>query len=333
MAIDTIETYILNQIAMLDNNTITADDLVNKLLLKLKSDYNMDETYDLRQIITNIVSAYQNKAISSDDFISLFKETASLSTFTQQSVTSSYSSNNNSSSSHSNSNSISNSGSNSTSNSTSNSSGNSTSNSTSNSSSNFNSKNSSNSSSNTSQSNKDEDKKESDVVVDVDTDVVLDVSSKLAEIESKVTSAKIDVPAAAGSYDTGISGAVDTVKSEVNSAFDEIKGAMTEITQTASLLDENGNAITFEGETFDTISKIAYDIKQNSLAVEVTEKFFRDGGCTIDGDFAILNVNGKEYKYNMKKHRFYINGKDAFEQSVYFFVPSNATDYSKFQMW
>ena len=67
-----ITSYLLEQLALLDTNAITYEQLVEELLLKLSTDYGLTTTDDLRQIVTNMVLAYQNKAITSEDFVSIF---------------------------------------------------------------------------------------------------------------------------------------------------------------------------------------------------------------------------------------------------------------------
>ena len=66
--------YILENIQMLDDDSITIESLVDKMCIKICTDYNVQRTEELEESIKNILTKYKNKIISSDDVISFFNE-------------------------------------------------------------------------------------------------------------------------------------------------------------------------------------------------------------------------------------------------------------------
>ena len=277
-----ITSYLLEQLALLDTNAITYEQLVEELLLKLSTDYGLTTTDDLRQIVTNMVLAYQNKAITSEDFVSIFNSVTNSSSNIYEDTSSS------SGSSHGG-------------------------------------------GGGSSKKSKSDDTK--GIIVDIDTDLVYNVATKLTGIETEIEGLTIDVPSEISSYAANIETSVTTLKTTITTIVNDIKTKMQEVIKIVATLDDDGlisyEDAVFEGKSFEEIARLTEETKKNSVARKVDEEFFRQGGCAIEGDYAIFEKDGIKCRYNMKTHKFYVGDSEEAAFEAYFYVPSSVTDYSK----
>ena len=311
MRLDT--DFLIKNIAMLDNNTISIENLTYKFCVIL-SKMGYERTDELENRITDIVTKYKKKQINSDEFVSMFN-----------SITASNSSNTNTQSG--NTTNIHNGNTNNTQ------SGNTTNTHnnprTSESDENKNRNNNSNTSDNTTNNQQPSSSRSTsgdNNIVDVDTSSSEAASANIQDIEATVNDATLEIPAAVKEFTGTLETDAENAKESINNEITELKTEIVEAVNTVIDVDDNIPKLTI-GQSLRDIVSAAYDVSQNRATQRATEEFFRNGGATIDGNFAILNVDGKECKYDMKKHMFYVNGNLSFE--AYFYVPSGITDYSK----
>lgn len=165
-------------------------------------------------------------------------------------------------------------------------------------------------------------KSSAEAVVDVNSTNLGDVINSCAGIEGGLEGAEISAPPLVAKYASELISAASAI-SGVTACLNIFKGIVADTIQTAADSDvEFGN---------EDLSKLSwselydmYDRSQNSKAVRVDEEFFKN--CEIQGNFAILTIDGRECKYDMKKHKFYVDGKAVIDADI--FVPSGASDYS-----
>ncbi len=323
MTLDT--DFLIKNIAMLDNNTISIDHLTNKFCVIL-SKMGYERTEALENSINDIVTKYKKKQINSDEFVSMFNSiTASNSsnTNTQSGNTTNTHNGNTNNTQSGNTNTSTNTGTNANTNSR-----------------NTNPRTSDvNTSKNTSKINKNKDTSENTTqtssgnsssndsnVVEIDTSSSEAANANIQDIEATVTDAKLEVPAKVKEFTGTLETAAETAKDNINNEITELKTEIVEAVNTVIDVDDNIPKLTI-GQSLKDIVSAAYDVSQNRATQRATEEFFRNGGCKIEGNCAILTVDGKECKYDMKKHKFYVNGKYAFDAE--FFVPSGVTNYSQ----
>ena len=159
-------------------------------------------------------------------------------------------------------------------------------------------------------------------IFDVEINSLTDVMNVCDAIEGEFTGATITIPAKAEPYATGILAAAAKITS-VSTGLDGFKSVVLD---TINAAEENDIPYDVSKLSWEDIIKI-YDMNQNSKAVEATVDFFDRNGCKIvDGRYAILTIDGQECKYDIKGHKFYINGKETLETTVY--VPSGNSDYA-----
>ena len=309
MAID--ESTLLKNIKMLDNNTISISNLTNKLCVMLsKMGYNRTE--ELENSISIIITKYKEKQISGDEFVSMFN------TITASSNNNTPVNNNNRT------------GSKPTTNNTEKES---------------NQKDTKPETKNTENDNNKETKNtiqkepmtttptntgsnsgSNGDIVEIDTDTTAAATADLQNVESTIESATLDVPPKVQEFAPSLESDAEAAKENVNSEVNELKESIVEAVNAVQEVDDEIPKLDV-GKSLQELVATAYDVSQNRAAQRATEEFFRNGGATINGNFAILNVDGQECKYDMKKHKFYVNGKYAFDAE--FFVPSGVTNYSQ----
>ena len=265
--------YILENIKLLDNNTITLDKLIETFCDEITRKYNVNKTPELETYLKDILTKYQNKEITIDELITKMDEIKV--TYPTSEPTVHYSSG--------------------------------------------------------SYHKKEEPVEtvveETEDVVDIDTDVIQEAALELQTFEEEVNNVELTIPQEVSSYTADISASANNARNELNNLLEKLKTSMvTTLTSVEGIDQEIGN-FNVSDASFTKIANLAYDVKLNSKARVATREFFKNGGCTISGDFAILRTNGKEYKYDMKENVFYVNGNPAFETT--FYVPTNTTDYSK----
>ena len=307
-----IDNYILNAIAQLDSNIVNVDDLADLLCNKMSNE-GISVYPSLKEEIIDLLYKYRFKEICANDFVNSFKETLSISEMYVDDVDNANDTLN-TQSNESNQNNV------------------------------VNNNQTSDTNNNISNNRSYEEVAKSivtpsigyindkskgappkEVTIDVDTDIILGTTEELANIESTVESTNITVPADVGKYTEGIEELVKGAKEEITESLETTKEAMNQVTDLVTSVDENISLVIFDKLGFTDLNKLAYNYRQNSRVMEVQQEFFINGGCTIEGDFAIKTINNKECKYNMKTHKFYIDGHILFES--YFYIPSNATSY------
>lgn len=307
-AITSIDEYLLYNISKLDENIISVDDLVDVLCNRM-NDEGISVYPSIREEIVDLLYKYQYKEISGNDFVNSFKEvlnTGDISidtndTFTETMVT------------NQNNNEVENTIVNDT--------------------------------TPTYENNSYVEPSQSYVppaigyirkptttsvpkesTIDIDTDIIIGTTEELANIESSVESTNITIPAGINKYTEGIEEVVQGAKEEITESLETTKEAMNKVADFVTSVDENITLVISDKLGFTDLNKLAYNYRQNSRVMEVQQEFFTNGGCTIEGDFAIKTINNKECKYNMKNHKFYIDGHLLFES--YFYVPSGTKSYS-----
>ena len=172
-------------------------------------------------------------------------------------------------------------------------------------------------------------------VVNYNTDMLQSVSDKYTSVETELSSIKLEVPTAVANYVGNIKTVIEAGKADIEENLTKLKSEVVEVLNIGPETDDSVADIELGKIKFEHISKVIYDRKQNSRVVEADAEFFRQNGCKVDGDIVTLNVKGKEYKYDLSKKMFYINGANAFSMTdkeaaqVRFFIPSGNRNYSK----
>ena len=161
-----------------------------------------------------------------------------------------------------------------------------------------------------------------ETVTDVNTDNLGEIINTCSGIEGGLEGANITVPALVAKYASEVLAAAGEIAG-VTASLGIFKGIIGETIQAAI-----GSDVEYGNEDYSNLSWSElyerYDRSLNSKAVRADEEFFKN--CEIQGNYAILYIDGRECKYDMKKHRFYVDGKLAFTADI--MVPSNASDYS-----
>ena len=322
MTLDT--SIIIKNIEMLDHNTISIKNLTNKFCVML-SQMGYERTTELENSISDIVTKYKEKEISEDQFVSLFNDiTTPTSTNTNTSSNTSGSTNGNSDNNTNRTNDPRTTGRGNTDENTSRIDRNNA-NTNTNSSSETGTTGTSTNGTNTPKQNNATGASTGNVV-EIDTDTTEAATADLQNVEATIESATLEVPAKVEEFAPTLHNDAETAKENVNTEITELKVEIVEAVNTVIEVDDGIQELSV-GQSLKDIVATAYDLSQNRATQRATEEFFRNGGCTIDGNFAIMTVDGNECKYDMKKHKFYVNGKESFE--AYFYVPSGVTDYSK----
>lgn len=166
------------------------------------------------------------------------------------------------------------------------------------------------------------DEKELNPIVDIEPNNLADVASICEGIEGELSIIKITPPAKALPYATGIIAAAAEITG-VSSSLSGFKGIIL-----STITGAEENDVNYNPDEFSWLDVIEmYNMNQNSKAVEATVDFFDRNGCEIvDGRYAILTIDEQECKYDIKGHKFYINGKETLETTVY--IPSGNSDYA-----
>ena len=352
---DDIGKYIINNIGMLDRNTISVANLTNKLCIKICNDKGITRNEKLEEVISDILTKYKNKEITSDTVVGYF-ETIYNGTTTSNSQTA----NNTASTANNTNNKVNNA---STTNTNTN---NKTNNTTTNTSNNINNTASSTNNTTTTVNNTNEkenvssnpvnnvnDKvnstastintattstkksivktelnpkaKTTKSTVDVKTEVVESTANELSSVESEVSGISISIPSAVAGEASGIKEVINSSKREIESSLEECKRALLDILNTATSTDDIPPE-EIDGISFSDIGKMAYDRRQNSQVVEADANFFIKCGYPVDGDIVTIRSNGKEYQYNLSNHTLTIDGTNSV--GVKIFIPSGNRDYS-----
>ena len=171
------------------------------------------------------------------------------------------------------------------------------------------------------------DVEESQEVFDVNTTSLGDVINICSGIEGSIEGAKITSSALVAKYAAPVIAAASEIAS-VASGLGVFKGLVAETVEAASDNDASYGDEILSNPTWDQIYAM-YKKNKNSTAVRATGDFFKN--CEIQGDFAILYIGGKECKYDMKKNKFYVDGKVAFDATIY--VPSSNSNYSDLNVY
>lgn len=166
-----------------------------------------------------------------------------------------------------------------------------------------------------------------ETVVDVDPDQVMNAADKLAQVESNVNDAKVNVPSEIKSYADGIEEEVDTVKEETAKALEDSKMVLVETLGENEAIDSEIADQEIGKMSFIDISKLAYNKKQNSPLVEADESFFKKCGYDVVNNKVTIKKDGVTYVYNLDNKTLSVNGKKPI--GVKILVPRNASDYSK----
>lgn len=157
----------------------------------------------------------------------------------------------------------------------------------------------------------------SGTVIEIVPDVVIGIANKLEEHVNAFMGAGIDVSyVPAGHNANTITTTVDNVKSTIEGSIGEIKQNLINVVNAVTSLDEDMTFTDINDVTFAQIKAQAEKAKEYQLQ-EAEKEFFENNGCTINGDYAILTVDGKECKYNLKTHKFYVEGKESIQARIY----------------
>lgn len=321
------DSFLKKNIAMLDNNTISVDHLTNKLCIILNK-MGYERTTALENSISEILTKYKKKEITGDEFVSLFNGVTSNNTDTGNNTGSNNNETGNSADENNNTGNN-NTGNNNNNDENSNNDGENNNTENNNTGNNNNNTGSSNNGSNTGSSNNQNTETPSSSggdVVDIDTDISSDASSNIDNVEATIESATLTIPGAVAQFVGSIEADAEQAKQDINEELNNLKESIVEAVEAVTDIDDEIPQIDVNTSLTDLVD-VAYDVNQNRAALKATVEFFRNGGCTIEGNCAILTVDGKECKYDMKSNKFYVNGQYAFDAS--FYVPSGVTDYSQ----
>ena len=254
--------YILENIQMLDDDSITIESLVDKMCIKICTDYNIQRTEELEESIKNILTKYKNKIISSDDVISFFNE-IDVNSLTEGSDTSQ-------SSGSSNDDNESDIGDQNTS------SGQNTRRSTQ-------SQNDDSNRSTSQSTTPTSETTDSAGIIDVDTDTIEKVSASLSEVEEEASSNNITVPSSVAEYAAELETLAKAGNIEINSSLGNIKNEMLEKLHSIIDTDDSINNDTV-ADSFASIWATAHNINLTKL-VPANESFFKQNpDCKINGN-------------------------------------------------
>ena len=165
-----------------------------------------------------------------------------------------------------------------------------------------------------------------DDIVDLDTDTIQEAAANLDNFENEIANTELTVPTPVVNYSQGVSETAKRAKYEISMLLDGLKESMVTTLESVEDIDHENGVFNLNTASFSKIAELSYNIGLNSRARKATIDFFRKGGCTIQGNMAVLKLNGKTYTYDMQHNKFYVNNKEAFE--AYFYVPEKATNYS-----
>ena len=288
-----ISKYIINNIGMLDRNTISVANLTNKLCIKICQDTGIERDSQLEANISDILTKYKNKEITSTEVVGYFNEI-----MTSSSSSSAKDSGNKTTNDKSN---VADSGKDTSKNSI--------------------------TDAGRGRNNSSVTENNLDITSDVDTDIVLETSSQCESLSTEIDSADIEIPSLVATYASAIKEAVNSTKKLIEQHMNEIKAAMLSVLSSVSDVDNSIPPANVEEMSFGDINKIAYDRKYNSEVKKADASFFKACGCEVDGNIVILNRDGKEYKYDLSSGKLTFDDGTSINVTIY--VPQGAKDYSK----
>ena len=163
-------------------------------------------------------------------------------------------------------------------------------------------------------------------IVDIEPSSLADVVSICEGIYGELSGLKITPPAKAMPYATGIIAAAE----KITGVSSSLSGFKSIVLATITGAEENDVSYDASELSWDDIAKI-YDKSKNSQAIAADVDFFKDKCQVIDDRYAILNIGGKECKYDIKKHQFYVDDKVVLDATIY--VPSNNNNYSNLNVY
>ena len=166
-----------------------------------------------------------------------------------------------------------------------------------------------------------------DEVVDIESDIVMEASEQYASVESTVESTTIEIPASITPYASSIISTVNESKVENTEALNSTKETLITIYESIEAIDNHITSDTGKVFDFNDIWAMAYNKKTGSKLKAAGLDFFRQNkDCQINGSVVTFTQNGKTYKYNLANKTLTVNGESV---KVGFFVPSGTKDYSK----
>lgn len=306
--------YVLENIKLLDDDSITIESLVDKMCIQICDDYNVQRTEELENAIRTILTKYKDKTISSDDVITFFNEmdVNSLTESTEETPSTDSSSGSSDQDKGS-------------------SSGQSDNQNTGNDSkkktSSDNSQDSSTGNDTSSQGTTTETPVGDTGIIDVDTEAIEKVSSTLSEVEEEVSSNEINVPSSVSEYAAEIQAKAKAGITEIHTGLDCIKQEMSEKLQSVIDADDSIENQDVVADSFASIWATAHNINLSKLVPADTSFFAQNPDCKIEGTKVTFKKDGNTYTYDLKTKRFTMNGSGINNVGIY--VPSGATDYSK----
>jgi len=170
-------------------------------------------------------------------------------------------------------------------------------------------------------------KTEQDEIVDIEVDMVMEASEQYASVESTIESATVEIPSSVSTFTGEIVATINETKEINKEALNENKESLITIYESIEAID--GHITNNQGKKFDfnDIWVLAYNKKTGSkLKVADLDFFKKNKNCTINGNIVTFKQNGKTYTYNLDNKTLSVNGDNV---KVGFFVPQGANDYSK----
>ena len=314
--------YVLENIKLLDDDSITIESLVDKMCIQICEDYNVQRTDELENAIRSILTKYKEKTISSDDVITFFNEmdvnsltetttepptdtptetpstgSGSSSGKKDKTTTTQDSENNEDQSTDTTDQESENTG------------------------------NDQSSSTGTQSDTTSTTTQDTTGIIDVDTEKIEKVSATLSEVEEEASSNDISVPASVAEYAAEIQALVKTGNIEISTGFDRIKTEMAEKLQSVIDADDSIENQDVVADSFASIWSTAHNINLTKLVPADASFFAQNPDCKIEGTKVTFKKDGNTYTYDLKTKRFTMNGSGINNVGIY--VPSGATDYSK----